>query len=143
MSKLNVCWLLLLCACGRAPVQDPAFIPYLIAFEEQYRGFGVTTTTIDIEFYPTLAKQNELGECELHQDKIEISRQYWSNLSDISKQNLIYHELGHCIFNRVHVDTTYLDGCPTSIMNTYLLTDNCFLAHKDALLAELPFQTPQ
>lgn len=143
MSKLNVCWLLLLCACGRPPVQDPAFIPYLIAFEDQYRSFGVTIVAIDIQFYPTLAAQNELGECELHQDKIEISQQYWGGLSDLSKQNLIYHELGHCIFNRVHTTTTFADGCPTSIMNSDLLSDGCFIAHKDALLAELPFQTPQ
>ena len=38
---------------------------------------------------------------------IRISEDYWKEASFISKQFTIYHELGHCVCNLFHTDTSH------------------------------------
>ena len=52
-------------------------------------------------------------------------------MSEERRQELIFHELGHCELNLDH-DETYneTDNCPTSIMNPFVFgdygVDNCY-----------------
>ena len=59
--------------------------------------------------------------------KVEIRRSRWNDLSEESREQLIYHELGHCVLNKEH-HNGYEDGstgywCPSSIMNPFTFTE--------------------
>ena len=49
---------------------------------------------------------------------INIDVDYWEKSSGLEKEFLIFHELGHCVLGRVHLDTSHSDGTCTSMMNS-------------------------
>lgn len=53
--------------------------------------------------------------------EIEVRKEYWDSASDVSKEVLLFHELGHCILYRLapnngHISTENSDHMPVSIM---------------------------
>jgi hypothetical protein len=51
---------------------------------------------------------------------IIIDSEYWADADEFFKENLMFHELGHCLLNRDHRNEWDDDG-PVSIMNSYLI----------------------
>jgi hypothetical protein len=48
-----------------------------------------------------------IGVCEYSQlNKVSIDSAFWATASEIERKFLIYHELGHCVLNRVHRNDT-------------------------------------
>ncbi len=47
--------------------------------------------------------------------RITIDRTYWEGATDVAKENLAFHELGHCILKRDHNDRKD-QGVPVSLM---------------------------
>lgn len=141
MLKRNLALtILILSSCGKAPIHSQELVPYIQQFDTQY---SLNTSGIDIEIVDKISVNVEvpvnqviLGVCL--GDHIQIAGKYWPLLSETSKKSVIYHELGHCVFKRIHTTDTYSDGCPTSIMNTSLLSDTCVESHRGQLLTELP-----
>lgn len=136
---------ILLTSCGKPPVQSAEVVPYLQAFNEQYSGLNVDAFKLDVELVDQLdgvsdeSASHTPGECmPYNSHKIELSRSLWDKMSDTMRKSLVFHELGHCVFNRVHLDTKYSDGCPTTLMSTNLIPDGCVAAHHDDLFSELP-----
>ena len=55
--------------------------------------------------------------------KVEIRRSRWDGKSEEGKEQLLFHELGHCVLNKLD-ETAPLNGeCPTSIMNSHTFSD--------------------
>jgi len=53
--------------------------------------------------------------------RIEISKSgqcNWAGRSDIERENLFFHEIGHSFFLRSHDETKQCDGSPLSLMNS-------------------------
>ncbi|HEX6892102.1 MAG TPA: hypothetical protein VF141_15450 [Chryseolinea sp.] len=53
--------------------------------------------------------------------RIEISKSNycnWAGKSDIEKENLFFHEIGHAFFLRAHDEAKQCDGSPLSLMNS-------------------------
>lgn len=73
--------------------------------------------------------------------EIQIDREYWNNASELSRKQLILHELGHCELNREHEDSFLSDNCPTSVMRSYTFFNselsNCFEPNFKYYLEEL------
>lgn len=81
--------------------------------------------------------------------KIVLDSPYWEISSEIVKEMLIAHELGHCLCNRDHTSFEDLkwysvtfyriisekingflyDGCPDSFMHYSEFSENCYLKH--------------
>ena len=69
---------------------------------------------------------------------------YWDGATDPIRENLLYHELGHCILYRMHDfnmnliniggDLTYI---PESIMTPYLIDPYTYLQVRDQYIEEL------
>lgn len=64
-----------------------------------------------------------LGYCQPPQERvtlhsIHVSEQFWETATDLQKEYLVFHELGHCFLKRSHVDPVGVDslGNCTSIM---------------------------
>jgi len=58
------------------------------------------------------------GLCELYTKQspvISIDRSYWAGADDAERENLMFHELGHCVLRRGHLETRK-DLKPVSIM---------------------------
>ena len=59
-----------------------------------------------------------VGLCTVRSGKspfIQIDRTFWESASDAAKENLMFHELGHCILIRGHKETKSA-GIPDSLM---------------------------
>lgn len=95
--------------------------------------------------------------------EIDISEDWWYyNQSSLARFELILHEVGHCILKRHHTEKHYssngisqwfesmlfktgilkekdklYDGCPSSIMHPYVLSESCFMKHYLYYIEEL------
>lgn len=103
---------------------DPAFADYLQRFENEAgargRTFNLPADGLIIEF----AKLKEGTAGLTHYEnpiRIEIDKTYWNAISgtagaDLMKEDLIFHELGHGLLKRKHLNTTLENGDWKSIM---------------------------
>jgi hypothetical protein len=86
------------------------------------RGFEVdfSDTGLSIQ-YGTLPEDaagvcSELGDGNSGSHQIRIRKLYWESLTEIQKERLIFHELGHCELNRPHDNQVFSNGDWKSIM---------------------------
>ncbi len=103
---------------------DPAFADYLQRFETlaATRGkyFDLKANGIIIEFADL--KDNTAGLTHYEDPiRIEIDRTYWNDITgyageDEMKEDLIFHELGHGLLDRKHLNSTLENGDWKSIM---------------------------
>jgi hypothetical protein len=93
------------------------------------------TKNISLGFIKTPKdKQELLGVCTFilpkFQNEIDITVPSWYYLSDRRKLLLVAHEYRHCECDHYyHTDEKLEDGCPQSIMHTYLIEDKCVNRH--------------
>jgi hypothetical protein len=83
-------------------LNNSEFEPYLNSFLEEgiIRGYDYTNNNVNFYFADIKGpNQNTVGLC-YGNDRILIDRQYWNSASEINKERIIFHELGHCILNR-------------------------------------------
>lgn len=110
-----------LIGCGHDPrlgasIEAP-FLPYVAEFEKQC---GCEVIDIPITFQ-TLSDEDNAGECwdyfEFFQgfQEIMIDEEWWNKASDVHREQLIFHELGHCRLHRSHLET-YDGSFPISLM---------------------------
>ena len=100
------------------------FQKYLDRFIEEgaSRGYvpDFTDTGLSIQFGTLPEKAagvcSELGGQMSGSHAIEIKKEYWIGLTDIQKERLIFHELGHCELNRPHDNQVFSNGDWKSIM---------------------------
>lgn len=70
---------------------------------------------------------------------IVIDQTFWNQASDLFKEMVIFHELGHCSLFRGHSEATYPNGTCQSIMRSGVgdCRDNYRLSTRDTYLDEL------
>lgn len=117
-------------ACGQkqAPHQaifqvDSDFLPYVTAFENAAaeQGAAVRITDLIVSYGPT-PNANETGVCEIATDespRISINSTIWQYLSPMDRQQVMFHELGHCVLRRLHKNSQAVQGgstIPSSMM---------------------------
>ena len=118
---------LLFTACGKPFTVDPQLQPYFGRFEQK---IGVSAGDISAEFADTTKEVNPLGEmvavCTIYTDGsriIQVDAIYWATLADGQREQLVFHELGHCALYLQHtpgnISGGAMNGCPISIMNPY------------------------
>ena len=95
--------------------------PYIDAFKDSLVDAGLAPdfTGLTVVFTTDLAS-NILGTCYRASKLVKINQTLWSRLTPGDREELIFHELGHCILYRDHNLTT-VSGIPVSIMYPYHL----------------------
>ncbi len=103
---------------------DSTFVDYLHRFETEAskrdKNFDIASTGLIIEFADL--KDNTAGLTHYENPiRIEIDKTYWKAISksagaDLMKEELIFHELGHGLLNRKHLNSTLENGEWKSIM---------------------------
>lgn len=76
---------------------------------------------------------NTVGLCSAQEGStpvITLDSAFWSRATEIEKEVLMFHELGHCILGKDHVP-------PNAVMQAYLLDDDAYSASRKELLDEL------
>ena len=69
----------------------------------------------------TIDTPNVIGQCAHDANKpntVIIDRDYWDNGSDLEREFLVFHELGHCVLKREHLDEADARGNCISIMTS-------------------------
>ena len=106
---------------------DMRFDPYVDAFMDRLllAGLAPDTSLLEIKFSNSLPK-NVLGRCSKVggvYETVYINQTLWKTLNAGSKEELIFHELGHCLLDRAHNTTLATDGTalPVSVMYPYHL----------------------
>lgn len=110
-------------------------------------GLAITNTnmanTIPMSFKSlgyTVAYGGHIGQCLISPDNSRamfFDPLFWSGASDAQREMVVFHELAHCLENRVHIVTTNSKGNASSIMTPFLLDENIYTADHDAYIAEL------
>lgn len=110
-----LCFALSLSGCG--PVQtgtvDPDLAPYVTRFEQLW-GYKVTFAVEQAVIDPKYG-----GICydmATATPVVAINSIYWYTLTDDEKEELMFHELGHCALKRQHREDLNSDGSPVSVM---------------------------
>lgn len=129
---------LMFCSCGFNPIEDYLYkesnddshhkptvvnediLPYVKRFETLFK----SNVSIRVE-YGELDSPN-VGVCTKWSDgykDITIDKEFFISLNDLGKEELIFHELGHCILNRAHtsefIKINHM-SVPKSIMYPYV-----------------------
>jgi len=78
------------------------------------------------------AENSTVGKCAYLGTRplfITINSYYWVHMKKNERMALIFHELGHCNHGFNHDDTLLADGCPTTLMGTYKISESCLIKH--------------
>jgi len=103
---------------------DPALQEYFDRFvvEGATRNVTVDYTKSRVSGYMRLiGEPGVIGQCahsEKEPNKVFIDQIYWSTATDLEKEFVVFHELGHCVLNREHLDDADNQGNCVSIMTS-------------------------
>lgn len=120
--------LIFLMGCAPPPRQDANLLAYLYSFEDYARSYGFEAYTQFDAVFVDKMKGSLVGTCG--SSGITISLQYWKIASPAMREQLMFHELGHCSLGLGHVATL-------SIMNPYLLPETFYVDNRKRLFDEL------
>jgi hypothetical protein len=113
-----------------APIQvkypnvDPQLRTYFQRFEEEAaaRGLSVDLTTTGITgTIVEIDDKHVLGQCSYPRarpNQVTIDRTFWSLGSDLFREFVVFHELGHCFLFRSHLEQQLSNGACASIMRS-------------------------
>lgn len=103
---------------------DEAFQPYFEAFEQAgaERGLAVELGAEDIgAVFSSELEAQMAGKCTKFSTGariIYIDQQSWAGRSELEREFLVFHELGHCYLDRPHLDEADENGFCVSIMQS-------------------------
>lgn len=127
------------------------FAPYALHFQAMAlkNGRSIKINNVIIDFDPALSGSSILGQClsTLTEDtftvpRVTINPQFWNVSSLANREQLIFHELGHCVLNRKHREdfVRTADGWNTiqaSIMYPYHLGESKYDYNYNEYMKEL------
>lgn len=133
MKALLILSFLTLASCGKALDYhvdiDPELAPVVLAF--QYAG-SINKRPIDLHNITVQFDTNSplpttlAGLCETKpRTTVTINKHRWDLLPEVSRRELVFHELGHCILG-LHHDDTHKNIMNYTIMGLLVYNENTF-----------------
>lgn len=95
--------------------------PYFQQFEEEAaaRGLKIDLKAAQIKGQLSSIPGGLVGICaNTAERQIVIDRNFWDRSSTLSKELIVFHELGHCFLDRGHSNEKRTDGTCASIMRS-------------------------
>lgn len=120
---------------------DPVFYPYLMKFKmfaDQY-GKNVPIKELTVKFsdlgprYCGMCTHSTTNNPKL----IEIDHMCWDDEDDLTREELMFHEFGHCLMDKGHNDNLRPDGTPVSIMYSYIIGSSLYSKYYKEYINEL------
>lgn len=116
---------------------NPVFAPFIQSFETEFN------RKVNVPIVLKTIKQDYAGVCLVYSNgykEIQINKDAWDYYSYEQKEQLVYHELGHCVFNKDH-DNTLRKNCPNSIMRSFMFNEyeinECYLPEREHYMHNL------
>lgn len=137
------------CALPQNKVQiDSRLKPYVDAFVSDASSLGLHIKITDLIVTIQTMDNKTIAFCEYGMtNKIVFNQSYYEYylsqemFADI--EQVMYHELGHCVLGRGHYDELYYpDNYPKSVMNTYHFSGRLYEMFKHNYILELFLQIP-
>ena len=104
---------------------DAELVPYFERFQQEAaaRGIFVDLVTADIEgVIEEIDEQHVAGQCSYGRFNnprlVTVDASFWRRSSNLFKEFIVFHELGHCYLNRGHLESSFSNGVCTSIMRS-------------------------
>lgn len=144
---------------------NPEFKPYIQDFIASSNGIVEESdvSNLTMEFKDYGVPYRIAGTCWPHLTEIDVNKDWWEDhKSHLVRQELIYHELGHCILRRPHTTISdhgddfidwvenelfklgiiekkglLPDNCPASYMHPVILSERCIRKHYNYYVTEL------
>ncbi len=131
---VSFAFLLALSSCEVEPVisyveVDTSLQDYYERFidEAAVRGLDIEDATYQVNArIGEISEPNVIGQCswnQTHVHNILVDEDYWRTASDLQREFLMFHELGHCVLGLDHNDSADARGNCSSIMSSG--TGNC------------------
>ncbi len=129
------------------PDIDPDLLPYIESFilEANDRDFDLSIDSLGILVqFENISDPSVIGRCRRDEngnnESIAVDPVYWKLATELEKEYVMYHELGHCVLNRPHTTASDPNNICLSIMEPgtgELCTSNYNETTRAALLDEL------
>lgn len=103
---------------------DAALQPFFTRFEAEAaeRGIDIDLAAEGITgVIEEISTEHVAGTCTYGSHlpgDVVIDLEFWNNSSDLIKEMVIFHELGHCFLRRDHAESAFANGTCTSIMRS-------------------------
>ncbi len=117
---------LLTAGCGRAPTRTTGeFEKYVQRFEEDSVKAGAPVKVTDILVERRVLGEGRMAMCsrsdtsDLDPPTVGVDGAIFASLTEVERQAVISHELGHCVLHREHRDEENEYGVPLSMMNSH------------------------
>ena len=153
----HIIWLcLLLSACGKDiphddPVWDEVFTVHMNSFiaEGESHGQDIKARMVNLTVYfgdTHSSSATAVGTCvrTIHNSysilQVTIDKEFYNSVDSDTQEELIFHELGHCVLGRKHTsETCPFNGhiIPKSIMYPYVIYGNQYREAKEEYHNEL------
>lgn len=97
---------------------DSAFIEYVDLFIKEASDRGQSFEYSDVRSirFDEIEDSSVNGFCSYVTNNISIDKENWERASENSRRATIFHELGHCVLNRRHINPVFPHGACKSIM---------------------------
>jgi len=126
ISVLSLLVIFLFTSCDQGVTVDSQLEPYYESFrvEAELRGIVFDNEIENIDGYlQNIYENGVLGLCNHDATKegypaIFVDKPYWDEATDMEREFVVYHELGHCFLKRGHLDDTDSTGACISIMQS-------------------------
>lgn len=140
--------ILFLIACSTTAEQAPRYsykyvdkraIKYVKRFEK-FAGFKIPFVRIAFvqSFGIKHEKKKTIGLCTKIDMQIYLPGYKWDDMTDLEKEELVFHEIGHCVLGRGHNEHKIKDSkCPYSIMWPKQIGDKCYKRYRKHYIKEL------
>lgn len=122
---------------------DPQLLPYVTNWERESGKTAILKININNDLNPSIVgicrykiEKNQFNQIFKTYYQVEININYFRSLSDNNKalgiEQVINHELGHCVKKHDNHDNSLLtDNCPASIMYKYAFGyTECYKKHR-------------
>lgn len=90
--------------------------------EASAHGIEVSFDELDLGGYiENIETRGTLGQCKSYSNgskKVVVDEPSWNTSSEAEREYLVFHELGHCVLGRSHIDTKDENGICLSIMQS-------------------------
>jgi hypothetical protein len=128
--------------CGKAPAVDAGeYSSYVDRFVEESRRSGQPVEVQDLKVVSSDAiDPSENAVCDLVAGRtptVSVNAARWAGLTELERESVLFHELGHCVLKRVHDRTRGTDGEPQSLMYPVRVDSDVYRVHRDEYLREL------
>ena len=109
-------------AAKNIPFSNSELDPYFFKFEQEASARGLTIDLKELGVsghIVAITDEHIAGKCK-HSDTnpamVMVDQEFWSSAHDLHKEYVIFHELGHCVLGRTHLNETLETGACKSIM---------------------------